>query len=150
MLRSETQSALDAVIVQAQAAAERYSAAVGRLPGTELRELLTRRGTQLELMARELGTDLQTLDELPGQPDPERSLLAALMERLRESVSDNLTTTVLRERLADEIRLEELVSQALALELIPAAREHLRRHEHHCHRMRTRLEDLLARADRTQ
>ena len=112
MLRDAAQSALNDVIVQCDAVAERYRNSAQRVDAPRWSQLFAVRGAQLERMAAQLGADLRTLDDLPSDADPERELLHGLLERLREAFTGEGGEALLRERGDDERALLDTIDGA--------------------------------------
>lgn len=126
MIRDERQAALDEVIVALQNEADHARDAADRLADDDqLAELLRSNASRYDAFAERLKLDMQSLDDLPSEPDQEAEILEGLFSRIHAALSGDARAAVVQERIDRLAQLLESLQAALRSDPPQAIAEHL-------------------------
>lgn len=143
MIRDELQTALDEAIVSLQDEAVQTRDAADRLADDDqLAALLRANAEQYEHYAGELKPDLQSLDDLPREPEHESEILEGLVSRIQAALSGDPRASVLNERIAGIERVLTCMDAALSAQPPQPIADHLHATQRFLQNARQQLQSL--------
>ncbi len=142
-LRTDTQVAIDDLLVAIEDSAEKYYDAAEFLDAAAVAAVMQWIGDQRQEMADRFETALRNLGERPSVPDPERQSLEKLVQHLDATMAHARVVPVLEQRLEAEQHLARLAADARAADLDDSCSALVEALEDHVALVTSRLQALL-------
>lgn len=113
LIRTDQQVALNDLLVATEKSADLLRDAAHFLDGTGMEHELEQLADRREMVTTDLQQAIRALDDMPSTPDPDAESTEKLLHRISALFSgEKSSETTLRQRLATEDQLSELLAEA--------------------------------------
>ncbi len=113
LIRTDQQVALNDLLVATEKSADLLRDAAHFLDGTGMEHELEQLADRREMVTTDLQQAIRALDDMPSAPDPDAESTEKLLHRISALFSgEKSSETTLRQRLATEDQLSELLAEA--------------------------------------
>ena len=113
---SDTEVALNELLVACRASIDHYDAACGLIDDEDKITLFRSITNQRTDLSEQLAAAIRELGDLPSAPDPDKETSEILIEHLGASLSENDEDYIMSQRIKAEEHLQSLVDDARELE----------------------------------
>lgn len=111
-LLSDTEVALNEILVASRESVDHYEDAIKLIENTEVAEGFQHIAAQRKLFFKRLSTAIRELGDLPSVPDPDKETGEMLLHHLGAALTPDYTNEAIAQRLEAEQHLQELINNA--------------------------------------